>query len=122
MHLSCSYLVPFAFRRAGWLCRGVARFAALLQFLADHPDFEEEAARFDALANTFQLRRGYLLRTVRDVEKNALKLIQYTAERGISLFHSGLAIAPIFLHQAFAPTLLPRDLPLLLSPTLPAAL
>src|ERR1700687_6059971 len=75
-NLPCSYLVPFVFRGTVWLCGRVPRLPAFLQFLADHTNLEENAARFDAQANAFQLRRSYLLRAVRDVEKNTLELIE----------------------------------------------
>src|ERR1700730_18563148 len=97
MNLPCSYLVPFAFCGTARLCRHAPGLLALLQFLADPTNFEENAASFDAPANSFQLRGSYLLGAVRDIEKNALEFIENADERGISLFQRGLAIEPIFL-------------------------
>jgi hypothetical protein len=39
----------------------------LLQFLADHTNFEENVARFDALPQALKLRRSQLLRAMSDI-------------------------------------------------------
>jgi hypothetical protein len=92
MNLLCSYLVPFAFSGAAGLCGCVSRLAALLEFLADHTNFEKNSAGLDALTDGFELRRSHLLRAVRDVEKHAFEFVEYASERGISLFERCFAV------------------------------
>src|SRR5882762_4656602 len=49
-------------------------------------NFEENVARFDALAQALELCRSQLLRAVGNVQKHALEFIEHTSQSGVALF------------------------------------
>src|SRR6266481_3690300 len=101
MSFRWSYFVPFLLRRVVLRRRRLCRLLPLLQFLADHPDFEQNSSRFDLLSNRFELLRGNFIRAVRHVQEHALQFIQRVGESRIAFLQSGLAIQTIFLEQIF---------------------
>ena len=94
--------------------RGLSGLLPLLQFLADHPNFEQNSARFDFLADGFELLRGNFIRAVRHVEEHALEIIEHAGEAGVAFLQGGLAIEAVFLEQIFRAALFGGDVDLFL--------
>src|SRR5882672_4802827 len=76
MSFRWSYFVPFLLRRVVLRRRRLCRLLPLLQFLADHSDFEQNSSRFDLLTDGFELLRRDFLRTMRDVQEDTLEFIE----------------------------------------------
>src|SRR5467141_391628 len=114
MSFRLSYFVPFLLRGVVLRWRRLCRLLPLLQFLADHPDFEQNSSRFDLLTDGFKLLRGNFLRTMRDVQEDALPFVERAGKPGITLLQRGLAIQAVFLEQIFRAAPFGGDIHLLL--------
>src|SRR5216684_1798843 len=115
MSFRWSYFVPLSFPRIVLHWRRPRGLLPLLQFLADHPDFEQNSSRFDLLTNDFELLRGNFLRTMRDVQEHAFQFVERVGKPGITLLQRGLAIQAVFLEQIFRAPLLGGDVHFFLS-------
>src|SRR2546426_12752169 len=103
MSFRWSYFVPFLLRRVVLRRSGPRGVLPLLQFLADHPDFEQNSSRFNLLADGFELLRSNFLRTMRDVQEYAFQFVERAGKPGITLLQRGLAIQAGFLGANFPP-------------------
>src|SRR5437763_4903292 len=95
-----------------WLLTDLSfrRRVALTQFVAEHPDLEEQRRRIDASPNLFQIGRADVRRAVHDLDEASLEIVEHGGHRLLARIDRILPVEPARRQQIVRPRLLGRDI------------